>query len=173
MTKKFQELQAAQQIANGQSQKLAVEYDTFSKEVGRLRHLEQNWMTPTRTSNQPPNSLPQPIVATQSYQSTRTPLLCYNCDQPGHFASRCPEQRPRRNGPNGRPVQLPLHRHKEKPVPLSVNGATKHNRLAGAHSTYVIGVIGLKECDCLLDTGSETSLLPASMVEPANIIRSS
>jgi len=35
------------------------------------------------------------------------------------------------------------------------------------------GVVGVKECDCLLDTGSETSLLPASLVEAAYIIRSS
>ena len=54
---------------------------------------------------------------------------------------------------------------------LRISGATK--RLAGIHSTYLKGTIGTKECDCLLDTGSEASLLPAVMLDPHVIVRTS
>jgi len=47
MNKKIQELQIAQQVAEGQSQRLAAENDALNKEVGRLRHLEQTRSTPT------------------------------------------------------------------------------------------------------------------------------
>ena len=41
------------------------------------------------------------------------------------------------------------------------------------YSTYLRAVVGTTECDCLLDTGSEASLLPAAMVDPSVIVRTS
>ena len=52
---------------------------------------------------------------------------------------------------------------------LRVNGATKRKRQSGGHSTYLKATIGAKDYDCLLDTGSEVSLLPAVLVDKSYI----
>ena len=56
---------------------------------------------------------------------------------------------------------------------LRVNGATKRKRQPGGHSTYLKATIGVKDYDCLLDTGSEVSLLPAVLVDKSYITRTS
>jgi len=58
MSKKMQELQLAQQAAEGQSQRLAAENDALNKEVGRLRHLEQTRATPTWMTTVPSSPVP-------------------------------------------------------------------------------------------------------------------
>ena len=50
------------------------------------------------------------------------------------------------------------------PMTLHVNGTARNDRPNGCHSAYLRGIIEGRELDCLLDTGSEISLLPASLV---------
>jgi len=69
------------------------------------------------------------------------------------------------------PPAQPLQPIREDSEDLRMNGATK--RLAGMHSTYLKAVIGSMNCDCLLDTGSEASLLPSSIVDLCSITRTS
>ena len=52
---------------------------------------------------------------------------------------------------------------------LHVGGVTKQNRRTGTHYTYLRAKIGRRPYDCLLDTGSEATVIPASII-PASIV---
>ena len=49
----------------------------------------------------------------------------------------------------------------------------ENDSLVVGHSTYLKATIGAKDYDCLLDTGSEVSLLPAVLVDKSYITRTS
>ena len=77
MNKKMQELQIAQQVAEGQSQRLAAENDALNKDVGRLRHLEQTRSTPTWMTTVASSPVPQAMVTpVPPYQSPRPQRCC-------------------------------------------------------------------------------------------------
>jgi len=54
-------------------------------------------------------------------------------------------------------------------LPLQVGGISKKNRRAGGHSTYLKACINNRECECLLDTGCEASIVPADLVNKVDV----
>jgi transposase InsO family protein len=68
--------------------------------------------------------------------------VCYQCNQPGHFKRNCPSRIP--------------------PAVENVNTAAQNNRyVTGSRSAYIVANIFGHKRFCLLDTGSETSIIPA------------
>ena len=155
LSKKVHELELAQQVAEANTKKVAAENDALNKEVERLRHLEQLRSVPAPTI--------RPLLQQGSDSQPRVTGSCYNCGRPEHFARFCPQPR----------------------VPPVLNSAGVHclsdnnsdwQRTYGTaepshlyHDSYLRMSVGYHVYDCLLDTGSEVCLFPASIVDPARI----
>jgi len=90
---------------------------------------------------------------------------CFNCDRPGHFSRNYPESWRTNSQPYGGPGNrsIPQYSH--------VGGTQCKNRRANGHATYLKATIGAHTVNCLLDTGSETTIIPASLVSSSDIQR--
>jgi Zinc knuckle len=102
------------------------------------------------------------------YNHQKTPSSCYNCHKLNHFSRNCPEPRrtfhQQQRGSGERPTTQIAQQ--EQTMSLPIRGITTLNRGADGHSTYLKARIGKRLMDCLLDTGSETTVLPVSIVNP-------
>src|SRR5260221_3598325 len=91
-----------------------------------------------------------------------TELTCYGCNKLGRVKSRCPETRGRgyvSKRPSGQSVNPP---EGEK----SPEQATRPAKVSRIGKAYFLKLkINGKSHDCLLDTGSEVTLMPARLVE--------
>jgi transposase InsO family protein len=106
-------------------------------------------------------------VAQHTSRPTRSPGLCFNCNQPGHYAKHCPDpRRTNRQAQNGSEDQrLSRDQQGDQNTSLRNGGVTTRNTHAGRHSTYLKARIGRRWTNCLLDTGSETTIIPAYLVQ--------
>lgn len=87
----------------------------------------------------------------------RPVAVCWTCAEPGHFARdhRQGRREPYQPRASGSPDMTSSHR---------VAGTTTASERRRAGATYLRATIDGRAQDCLLDTGSEVSLLPASLV---------
>ncbi len=163
MVKTMETLRNEQIAVRGQSQQLAAKNESLSKEVERLRHLEQVralpvWSQQLNTSNvssDHPNSM-----------SNRYKIGCFNCGEPTHFVRSCPLPRQSsRNFQNRGDIGTVTRVSAEQNIPLQVGGVTTKNRRAGGHSTYLKAFLASQDYDCLLDTGSEATIVPSHLVD--------
>ena len=110
-----------------------------------------------------------------SNMSNRFNTGCFNCGDRSHFARNCPIPRQRiqmfqsQGTVNNRDVPTTISG--DQTVPLKVGGVTKKSRRAGGHSTYLKAIIGNNSCDCLLDTGSEATIIPANLVDRSSVLK--
>jgi hypothetical protein len=154
ITRKIDNLQQAHDKSLAENKKIAAENAELSKEIGRLRHLEQLRSTATQPGIQ--NSWP-PQRRQPTAQPSANGRSCFNCGDPSHFARNCPvRQQTRRNGDTEVSAT--------DQDAIRANGVTKGGLHTEKGAVYLRTEVEGRSCDCLLDTGSELSILPAFIV---------
>jgi len=132
--------------------KLSRQYDELRKEMGQLRLLEEQRKGANTQSTAVPVAVPAPGNASHIEQppTGRTPPKCYYCGDIGHFIKDCEKknQYGRNNGVSQTDDQYDAD---------AVRG-----------QTYLRLVVNGKSSKCLLDTGSDVTLLPTSVVAGLN-----
>lgn len=114
-----------------------------------------------------PRTPPESNLVTDNRERSGYKLICYNCGQPGHFACLC--RQPQR--PFSRPTE-PVNTEVEEAV--IINHTTREKSFVLTNNAIFLrarinGQSGL----CLLDTGSEVSIVPASYVDGLELQSSS
>jgi len=138
--------------------RLSHQNDELSKEVGRLRLLEEQRKGASTQLPAVPVEVPASVKALPSEQPppSRPPPKCYFCGGMGHFVKDCEKKKNQYVKSNG------------------VSGADDQNDSDTVRGqTYLRLVVNGKPSRCLLDTGSDVTLLPMSAVtgvrmEPTN-----
>ena len=157
LLKRVHELERAQSAGKERAKQLTNENEVLNKEVDRLKHLNE-----LHSKNAVPAeraSFNQPSQATGVYQSIpqKPVVVCWTCGEPGHFARDHKQGQPESGQPraNGYPGVTSSHR---------VAGTSTGSEGKKGSATYLRAAVDDRVQDCLLDTGSEVSLLPASLV---------
>jgi len=100
---------------------------------------------------------PTPDVQREFYNSADQSRCCWTCGSPKHFARACPF---------GRDQQQNLQQASGQPARVQVVCDVEKNvAIKPEPSGYLQAKIDSHECECLLDTGSEVSLVPYNLVK--------
>jgi len=101
----------------------------------------------------------QPPKAQQEfYNSVGQQKCCWTCGSPRHFARACPYGRD-------------LRKQNQQQAPSQPTSARNNNIVRGCsvvsseYATYLRARINGIDCECLLDTGSEVTILPYHLVQ--------
>jgi hypothetical protein len=106
----------------------------------------------------------KPTTVQPSPSRSRVAGNCFMCGAPGHFAKNCTGRQRSSIAENTALASTSSFPVEQSPATLYANGAAQNGRQAGHLAPYLRGVTEVREFDCLLDTGSEISLLPTSIV---------
>lgn len=106
------------------------------------------WMRPPRSTPEVPDRDRDRHLRVDQ-QMQRPTVRCFDCNKLGHLKRNC------RSTPTGRP-----HR-----ASVNFNSSGTPKGPSGGRSLYVRCTINQRRCMCLIDTGSETNLLPARLAE--------
>lgn len=132
--------------------KLSRQNDELSKEVGRLRLLEEQRRDASARPNTAQATAPDLANSPALPLATARPTpKCYFCGEPGHFIRNCKKRKSDRTD-------------EVKSATMRKSDATV---LRG--QTYLRLTINGKMTKCLLDTGSDVTLLPSTLVAGARI----
>jgi len=134
LLRKVQELETSQQ-------KLNAENSALNKEVERLRYLEQLRSVPAPAASS--SATAQAVKQLLPPSTTGQPRACFSCGNTGHIARCCPQKTA------------------SGEATMRSRGIFERNR---SHETYLRVAIGNQVYDCLLDSGSEISLFPESVI---------
>jgi len=110
---------------------------------------------PCSSSASSPNATP---TSERRKFSRNSPVVCFNCNTPGHIQRFCPARRSRLNVNAGT--------YRPRP-PIQARAASSE---FGKEKVYIRVRFNGTPRRCLLDTGSETCLIPASMVKGCRIL---
>ena len=139
------------------------EINQMTRELSRYKHMEQ-----LRMASQPQffrrveDRLPNRDNATRQGGGDRPRHAgpCWHCNENGHFARACPHRQQQQSGDQCGAIRS---------ASTYVKGASQDCRAKVGCATYLRATVNGKECDCLLDSGSEVTLLPVSVVAPLEL----
>ena len=151
---RIKEAEAERAAAQNQASQTAAQNEILSKELERLRHLEQIRTAPQQAVAVAQHSADyssQPV----SQRVNRAPGTCWSCGQAGHYSRVCPNRYSERN-------QQPSPKQNSAIAKATDIKNKRQNR--DIQAAYLHATIGSADCECLLDSGSEISVLPAKIV---------
>jgi len=147
----------------------------LEKQEKKIQQIQQNSQnTLTDHVINPQNGRNSASNARQPFGYGRGQVICYVCSQPGNIQRNCPYQNHQvglhpttaavaYQNPGGRGRNTSSsNAGQTNPVPSS-------RHISGSKSAYLPAMIFGRKRSCLLDTGSEVSVIPAHYV-PTNVI---
>ena len=150
LLKKVQDLELNQQKVNAENTAL-------NKEVERLRYLEQLRSVPTPASSTATAQTVRPLLPPSTSTQSKA---CFHCGVIGHIARFCPQKTA-----GAAPV---MHsRGMYKRTQSRISGMRETSSLV--NEAYLRVSINGQVYSCLLDTGSEVSLFPESVIGTTTI----
>ena len=142
--------------------KLVAENDVLQKENARLKYLNQFRASTTAEPSCGATNFqtPEQRVCQGGGDVERPPRLCWTCGDPRHYSRKCPLN-----------VRQPHHSHQG--VQPRLNGSSDFrtaeitsncSERTNKQAAYLRARVNGQEQDSLLDSGSEVSVLPATLV---------
>ena len=166
------------EIANRKKDaEMSAKLDLMSKELDRYKHLDQirthSAVRPNQSQGQEHPPAHQQGTRFGHGEGNRPAPTCWNCDQPGHLARQCPSNQ--HHGPPLPPSAQstrsspPMQQGQQRQREFRASGVSRNNVKTTGHTidraaTYLRACVDGRERDCLLDSGSEVSILPSSLV---------